>query len=171
MSSRFASQYGLFRVPYTQNMSQVRASVMLAAFGLCAFGTGAAHAQAPAAEATGVELAAMLGGRIIGAAKACGINADRVRRTSERLASVVSAKAGSTAERDNAKAYFAAAQASGAELVRFEKSKCSEIHVSFSEIEVKLGRAPAADNDPLAAKRGVPAIGAIKLDTGSANLR
>jgi len=55
-------------------------------------------ASAPAqAQASSVEQAAILGGRIIGAAKACGINAERVRRVSDRLMSVVGGKADSPA--------------------------------------------------------------------------
>ena len=113
------------------------------------------------AQASSVEQAAALGGRIIGAAKACGINAERVRKVSERLMSVVGSRADTPAERENAKQLFTAAQPSGAEQVRFEKSRCSETHVSFSEMEVKLGRAPGPENDPLALKRGIPALGAL----------
>ena len=127
-------------------------------FAVCAGMLGAAPANA---EATSVEQAAMLGGRIIGAAKACGINAERVRRVSDRLLAVMNAKAGSAAERASAKDHFASAQTTGAEQMRFERSKCSEVHVGFSEIEVKLGRAPASDNDPVAVKRGIPALGAV----------
>jgi hypothetical protein len=106
-----------------------------------------------------VELAAELGGRIVGAAKACGINPDRIRRTSERLVTVIGSATATSAARDAALGYFTSAQAAGAEEVRSERSKCQGIHVSFSEIEVKLGRAPI---DPLATKRGVPAIGELK---------
>ncbi len=109
----------------------------------------------------------MLGGRIIGTAKACGINAERIRKTSERMMSVVSNNAASASEMETAKGYFVAAQSAGAEEVRAERSKCTGIHVDFSEIEVKLGRAPVADKDPLAAKEGVPALGALKPDTAA----
>lgn len=132
--------------------------------GIFAFCAGMTCAAPAIAQESSVELAAMLGGRIIGAAKACGVNAERVRRVSDRLMSVVGSKAETSAEKENAKKLFATAQASGADQVRFEKSKCSETHVSFSEMEVKLGRAPASDNDPLAVKRGIPALGALRTD-------
>lgn len=112
----------------------------------------------------------MLGGRIVGAAKACGVNAERVRRVSERLLSVVGGKAASMEERESAKNLFATAQVAGADQVRFEKSKCSETHVSFSEIEVKLGR-PAGDNDAVAMKRGIPALGALRTDAATGIVR
>ncbi len=132
--------------------------------GILAFGLGMTCAVPATAQETSVEHAAMLGGRIIGAAKACGVNAERLRRVSDRLMSAVGSRADTPAEKESAKKLFATAQAAGAEQVRFEKSKCSETHVSFSEIEVKLGRAPGSDNDALAAKRGIPALGALKTD-------
>ena len=130
---------------------------------------GAFAATAALAQSSNVELAAALGGRIVGAAKACGINGDRIRRTSERMLSVMASNAGSQAERQAAKNYFVAAQAIGAEEARSERSKCQGVHVDFSEMEVKLGRAPF-DSDALAAKRGVPALGALKPD-GTAAIR
>jgi hypothetical protein len=136
----------------------VRIGPLAGVFAVCA---GMLCATPANAEATSVEQAAMLGGRILGAAKACGINAERVRKVSERLLSVMNARADSAAERASAKDHFASALTAGAEQMRFERSKCSEVHVHFSEIEVKLGRAPAADNDPVAVKRGVPALGAV----------
>jgi len=123
------------------------------------------------AEQTGVEQASIAGGRIIGAAKACGVNAERVRKVSDRLLSVIGARAESAAERESAKSYFLSAQTAGAEQIRSEKSKCSEIHVSFSEIEVKLGRAPSAESDPVAVKRGIPALGALKPETATGTIR
>jgi hypothetical protein len=139
--------------------------------GILAFGLGMSGAAPVQAEASSVEMAATLGGRIIGAAKACGINGERVRRVSERLLSVMKNRAGSVAERDSAQALFTSAQAAGAEQVRFEKSKCSETHVSFSEIEVKLGRPPGADNDAVAVKRGIPALGALGTEGATATTR
>ena len=135
--------------------------------GVLAVCLGIIGAMPAMAEQTGVEQASIAGGRIIGAAKACGVNAERVRKVSDRLLSVIGARAESAAERESAKSYFFSAQTAGAEQIRSERSKCSEIHVSFSEIEVKLGRAPGSDNDPLAAKRGIPALGALKTDTAS----
>lgn len=112
-----------------------------------------------------VELAAELGGRIVGAARACGINPDRIRRTSERLLTVIAGSTGTAAERDAAKGHFTSAQPAGAEEVRSERSKCQGVHVSFSEIEVKLGRAPI---EPLATKRGVPATVELKPNAAPA---
>jgi hypothetical protein len=114
---------------------------------------GAAQAQE-----TNVETAAMLGGRIVGAAKACAINSERIRRASDRMLSVVVTKALTPAEKENALAYFTSAQAAGAEQVRSERSRCAGIHVDFSEMEVKLGRAAP---DAVAAKRGIPALGVL----------
>ena len=88
---------------------------------------------------------------------------DRIRRTSDRLLAVIAGSTATQSERDAAKDYFTNAQAAGAEEVRSERSKCQSVHVSFSEIEVKLGRAPIADPDPLM-KHGVPAIGVLKPD-------
>ncbi len=137
-------------------------------FGL-ACGLWISAAPATAWAQSNVELAAELGGRIVGAARACGINPDRVRKTSERLLTMIGSSSATPVERDAAKSHFAGAQAAGADEVRSERSKCQGIHVSFSEIEVKLGRAPASDIDPTP-KRGVPVIGALKPD-GSAATR
>src|SRR5688500_7562836 len=76
-----------------------------------------------------VELAAELGGRIVGAAKACGINPDRIRRTSERLLSLIAGSTGTVAERESAKGHFTGSQAAGAEEIRSERSKCQSVHV------------------------------------------
>jgi hypothetical protein len=145
-----------------------RISPLAGVIGVCLGMLGAASANA---ETTSIEQAAMLGGQVIGAAKACGINAERVRRVSDRLLSVVSIKAASVDERDRAKNYFASAQIAGADQVRFERSKCSEIHVGFSEMEVKLGRAPVGENDPVAVRRGIPALGAVNPGTTGAIIR
>jgi hypothetical protein len=119
-------------------------------------------AIAPAqAEATGLETASLLGGRIVGAAKACGINAERIRRTSERMLHVVNNKAGSEIERTTATNYFVVGQETGTEQVREDRTRCSAIHVDFSEIEVKLGRAPAVEKASVVLKQGVPALGAL----------
>jgi hypothetical protein len=152
------------RSPKTQYRSPLVAGILV-------LGLGFMCAAPAAAQETSVELAAMLGGRIIGAAKACRVNAERVRRVSDRLMSVVGSKADTEVEKENAKKLFATAQAAGADQVRFEKSKCSETHVSFSEMEVKLGRAPAPESDPLAAKRGIPALGALRTDTATGVVR
>ena len=129
-----------------------------------AFGCSIALAPVVSLAQSNVELAAELGGRIVGAAKACGINPDRIRRTSDRLLTVIGSSTATPAEREAATGYFKNAQPAGAEEVRSERSKCQGIHVSFSEIEVKLGRAPIVASDALAAKRGVPAIGELKPD-------
>ena len=117
------------------------------------------------AERSSIDLAATLGGQIIGAAKACGINPERIRRTTERMASVVIAKA-SAHERNEVAAHFNSAQAAGAQQVRFEKSRCSSVHVDFAEMETKLGRAPSSDDGRVAVKRGVAPLGAIRVDSG-----
>ncbi len=121
--------------------------------------------SAPAsAQPTGLETAALAGGRIIGAAKACGINAERIRRASDRLLFVVDSKAASASEKKNSLDYFVSGQIAGAEQARAERALCSSIHVDFSEIEVKLGR--SADTQ-VAAKRGVSALGALGTQTGT----
>lgn len=130
----------------------------------CGLSAGTAFAQA---EPSNVELVAMMGGRILGAAKACNVNADRIRRTADRLVSIVNAKATSPAERKTALDYFESSKGAGAEQVRSERSRCSEIHVDFSEMEIKLGRAPGTDNDRVVAKRGVPPMGAIRPDASA----
>ena len=145
-----------------------RLSLRLLATGLCLWvGIGVSQAQAT----TNVELAAMLGGRIVGAAKACGINGERIRKVSERMLTVMGAQAASETKSTSAKEYFSAAQAAGAEQMRFERSTCTGIHVDFSEIEVKLGRAPRVYTDPVVAKRGVSPIGALKTDPGATTAR
>lgn len=112
-------------------------------------------------------MAATLGGRILGAAKACGINTERIRRTAERMVSVLEANAGSKWEKAGVRSLVINAQAAGADEVKSEHSKCQGIHVDFSEMEVKLGRAPASGADRVIAKRGVPALGALKPDTAT----
>lgn len=147
-------------------MTRFSPALIVLATALCA-GPGAAPAHA---ETSNLEMVAMVGGRIIGAAKACNINADRVRKTSERMLAVVSAKAATEAERKSAAGYFEAAQAVGVEQIRSERSRCNEIHVDFSEIEMKLGRAPLTppgDVDRSVAKRGVPPLGALKTESGT----
>lgn len=131
----------------------------IAVFGL--FGLLLTVSPLAHADATSLETAALLGGRIVGAAKACGINAERIRRTSERMLFVVTNKAASDIERSTATSYFAAGQSTGAEHSRVERSRCTAVHVDFSEIEVKLGRAPAVEKEALAARLGVPSIGAL----------
>ncbi len=146
-------------------MKQSLPALLALACGLAA-GLGTATVRAEA-EASNLEIVAMVGGRIIGAAKACNINAERIRKTSDRMLSVVNLKAGTDAERKSAIGYFQSAQAVGAEQIRSEKSRCNEIHVDFSEIEVKLGRAavaPSSEGDRVVAKRGVPPIGALKTE-------
>lgn len=129
--------------------------------GLCATAVfSPAHA-----EASNLELAAMIGGRIVGAAKACGINGERIRRTSERMMSLVKARAATPAELQTARTYFSQTQPTGAEQIRAERSKCASIHVNFSELEVKLGRAPLLEGDRVAVKRGVPPLGALKPES------
>lgn len=131
-------------------------------------GVLAAFAAPPVlAQSSNVEMVAELGGRIIGAAKACGLNAERIRRTSERLVSVMDSNASSPAEREAVRAQFLRSQGPGAEEVRGERSKCQTVHVEFSEMEIKLGRAPAADPDRVAAKRGVPALGSLKPEAAT----
>src|SRR4051812_24437981 len=88
---------------------------------------GTAQAQST----TNVELAAMLGGRIVGAAKACGINSERIRKVSERMIMVMDAQASNETENSSAKVYFTTAQAAGAEQMRSERSKCTSTHVEF----------------------------------------
>ena len=149
--------------PYIMHMNLSRSALLALACGLSA-SLGTAPARA---EASNLEMVAIVGGRIIGAAKACNINAERVRKTTDRMLSVVNIKAGTEAERKSAINYFESAQVAGAEQIRSEKSRCSEIHVDFSEIEVKLGRAPVApgpDGDRVVAKRGVPPLGAVKQE-------
>ncbi len=132
------------------------------------FGALAIFAAQPAlAQSSNVEMAAELGGRIIGAAKACGLNAERIRRTSERLMSVMDSNVSSPAEREAARTLFLKSQGPGAEEVRGERSKCQTVHVEFSEMEIKLGRAPAADPDRVAVKRGVPALGSLKPEAAT----
>ena len=130
----------------------------------CGLSAGIAFAQA---EPSNLELVAMMGGRILGAAKACNVNGDRIRRTADRLVSIVNAKAATPAERKTALGYFESAKDAGAEQVRSERSRCNEIHVDFSEMEIKLGRAPGIDNDRVVAKRGVPPMGAIRPDASA----
>jgi hypothetical protein len=147
-------------------MNLSRSALLALACGLSA-GLGSAPAHA---EASNLEMVAMVGGRIIGAAKACNINAERVRKASDRMLSVVKVKAGTEAERKSAIGYFESAQVAGAEQIRSERSRCNEIHVDFSEIEIKLGRAPVApapDGDRVVAKRGVPPLGAIKPEASA----
>ena len=127
------------------------------------FGLGMIAGAPATAQSSNVRMAAELGGNIVGAAKACGINVDRIRRASERLDAVVIAKGVTAQEREAAKAQFLSAQSTGAQQVRFERSRCSTVHVEFAEMESKLGRAPSNDDGRLAAKKGVPALGAINL--------
>lgn len=115
------------------------------------------------AQTTNLEMVAMFGGRIIGAAKACGINAERIRRTSGRLRNLIDQKATSGQERESASRLLASSQAAGTEEVRSERSRCSGVHVDFSEIEIKLDSRPGgSSNDPVVAKRGVPPIGVLQ---------
>ena len=79
-----------------------------------------------------------------------------------RPVTIVNARAGHEADRKSVRGYFETAQATGAEQVRSERSRCAEVHVEFSEIEVKLGRMPGAEAERVAAKRGIPPLGALK---------
>jgi hypothetical protein len=132
----------------------------------CALSAGPGVAPAHA-EASNVELVAMMGGRIIGAARACSINAERIRKTTDRMLALVSARAASEAERKSALGFFETAQGAGADQVRSEKSRCNDIHVDFSEIEVKLGRVAGTDAERVAARRGIPPLGALKPEVAA----
>jgi hypothetical protein len=135
------------------------AALTLACALAAGFGVAPAHA-----EESNVELVAMMGGRIIGAARACNINAERIRKTADRMLAVVSARAGSEAERKSALGYFETAQGAGAEQVRSERSRCNDIHVDFSEIEVKLGRVAGTSAERVAVRRGIPPLGALRTE-------
>lgn len=150
-------------------MHSIRPSILLCAKAWILSGILAAlplHAQT-----TNLEMVALSGGRLIGAATACGINAARVRKTSDRLLWLVNEKADSAKEKESAAKLFTSAQGAGAAEIRLEKSNCAGIHVEFSEIEVRLGRVPGAAKDAVAARRGVPPLGALPADKSAGNVR
>ena len=130
----------------------------------CSGAWSVALAQTPT---TNVDLLAMFGGRIVGAAKACAINAERVRKAGEKVLLLVKSKAGSQAEQQSAAAAFASAQKVGHDDVRSEKTRCTDVHVEFSEIEVKLAKYPGGDA-PVASRRsrGVQPLGALRPEIG-----
>lgn len=111
-----------------------------------------AHAQA-----SNVELLGMLGGRVIGGAKACGINPERVRKAADKLLLLVRSKASSSAESAAATRLFAAARTEG-ETVRADKDQCSSVHVELSGIEVKLAKFPGGEPDASATARAAPPV-------------
>lgn len=123
------------------------------------------------AQSSGIEVAAAYGGRVVGAAKACGINAERIRKVSDRMLSVVAIKSVSAAENRMARDYFGSNQSIGAEQIRADKSRCSSIHVDFSEMEVKLTRPVVREHEALALKRGGPALGALGTDAAGVTHR
>ena len=128
---------------------------------------GLAHAQT-----TNVELLGMLGGRVIGGAKACGITAERVRKASAKVLELVKSKAESEAERRAATGFFDSYQAAGGDEVRAAKNRCSWVHVEFSEIEVKLEKFPPGDSLASGiAPRPVPPLGQLRLPAGAATGR
>ena len=118
-----------------------------------------AHVHAQSIDA---ELVAQLGGRIVGAARACGINAERIRLASERLLHVMHDNSSSTKIRTSAEKKFATGQNTGYARVRADDFSCTSAHVGFSELEVKLGRLPSPPAAAIAARPGIPPLGALR---------
>ena len=121
-----------------------------------------------------VDMLAMFGGRIIGGARACGINAERIRKASEKLLLLVRSKADSEAEQAAAAKIFSSTQQVGTDDVRAEKTRCAEIHVELSEIEVKLAKYPGGDSEAIAARRArrpVLPLGALRPGIGDATAK
>ena len=116
------------------------------------------------ARPTNLEMVALVSGRIVGAARACSINPDRIRNASDRILSLVNDKAASVAEKAAATRQFINAQTDGGEDIRSARSRCTGVHVQFSEIEVKLGRAPGSAVNAVVAKRGVPLLGSLHTE-------
>lgn len=96
-------------------------------------------------------------GRLTGAAKACGLNPERIRKATQRVQAAIDASRTSPPERAAAIAQFNAAQTEGENEARAERSQCTSVHVSFSRLELRLGPA-----ESVAAKRGVPAISELR---------
>ena len=130
--------------------------------------SGALSAALAHAQATNAELLATYGGRIIGNAKACRINAERIRRTTEKVLLLVKSKALSAAEQDSVTDLFAAAQKSGADEVRAQKVRCQDVHVEFSEVEIKLVKHPGGESTAAHRSRPVQPLGALKPDSAQA---
>ena len=144
--------------------SRIRVHFRNLACALCAAGLPAL-AQEPVT--TNVELLAMFGGRIVGAAKACAINPERVRKAGEKVLLLAKSKAGSEGEQESAMRTFASAQRVGSDDVRADKTRCSDVHVDFSEIEVKLAKYPGGDPQVVARRfRPVQPLGALRPDLG-----
>jgi len=124
-------------------------------------------ARAQEQTTSNVDLLAMFGGRITGAARACAINPERVRKAGEKVLLLAKSKAASEAELESVARVFASAQKVGYDDARADKTRCSEVHVDFSEIEVKLAKYPGGDPQ-VAARRSRPVqpLGALEPGIG-----
>lgn len=152
-------------------MPKIRAflNLLLLGWALCAGLTAAlVHAQE-----SNVELLGMLGGQIMGGAKACGINPERIRKAGEKVLLLVQAKARSAAERRNATQLFNASKAEGVGDMRPDRETCAGVHVQLSEIEVKLAAFPDPDANAAASlsARPVPPLGELRPDIAQKTAR
>ena len=92
------------------------------------------------AQLTNAETIAGLSGRIIGAAKACGVDGNRLAKTAEKVFAVVKVRARSDKEEGAAVMLFVDAINAGGSEVTSGRSSCREARSAFSEMERKVDR-------------------------------
>lgn len=87
---------------------------------------------------TNAEAIATLTGRIIGAAKACGVDGRRLSNTGARVFALVNARAGSERERGAATALFSVAYEVGIKQVASGKIRCQDARHVFEDTEARF---------------------------------
>lgn len=94
-----------------------------------------AHADFSNAESLGV-----LGGRVIGGAKACDVDGTRLRATTEKLFAVVNVRSKTKNEASSATLLFTTAYNQGVDQIRRRDYTCRDARAAFAEIERRFAK-------------------------------
>jgi hypothetical protein len=97
-------------------------------------------ADAAFCELSNVDTLAVHSGRILGAAKACGIDGQRLKGTAELAFLTINARAASKREQEQATSIFAVAMDEGTKQVRSGQAKCAEVRSAYETIDRDLRR-------------------------------
>jgi len=87
---------------------------------------------------TNVESIAGHGGRIIGAARACGVDGDRLERTTKKLFAAINARARSKKEAGEATMLFVRTMQWGADEIRRDSSLCAQTRRALADVEAQF---------------------------------
>ena len=90
------------------------------------------------AQLTNVQVIALNGGRVIGAAAACRLDNDRVKGVGVQLLTAISERSRSRTERERATEIYIDASALGASQVRAGRVPCRDARAALNELEKQL---------------------------------